>query len=350
MANSSTLLVDVGIGAQAPDFDFSDADGLRVRLSDFRGQPVVLAFFPADWDPSRTHQLALYNRALADLTGNGRFINVASEGDWCEVNMRADGPIRFPILPGLSDRPDVAELYGVEGRQALFVLDPEGVVTWRHVAPIGVFPPADEFAHALAQPPKNGLSRRQFLVAAAAVSLAAALLPQIGLAETKARQPQTGVQRKLTLDVNGQRHEIDVDSRTTLLDALRERVGLTGTKKGCDHGQCGACTVHVNGRRVNACLMLAMQAEGTRITTVEGLAKGDKLHPVQAAFIKHDGYQCGYCTPGQVMSAVACIQEGHTGSDAEIKEWMSGNICRCGAYVGICDAIKEAKAQMGGSK
>jgi xanthine dehydrogenase YagT iron-sulfur-binding subunit len=135
---------------------------------------------------------------------------------------------------------------------------------------------------------------------------------------------------------------VAVDPRTTLLDALRERMGMTGTKKGCDHGQCGACTVHLNGRRVNSCLVLAMQAEGDKITTVEGLAKGDDLHPVQAAFIEHDGFQCGYCTPGQIMSAVALIKEGHTGSDDEIREWMSGNICRCGAYPGILAAVKEA--------
>jgi len=350
MANSPTLIVDVGVGAQAPDFDISDADGLRVSLSDFRGQPVVLAFFPSEWDPSRPHQLALYNKVLGDITGSGRLIGVASEGDWCEVNMRADGPVRFPILPGLADRPEIARLYGVVGRQALFVLDPEGVVTWRHIAPAGAYPPADEFARALREKPATGLSRRQFLVAAAAVSLATALLPRLGSAAPEAKQSLSVATRKFTLDVNGQRHELDADPRMSLLDALRERIGLTGTKKGCDHGQCGACTVHINGRRVIACLTLAAQAEGAHITTVEGLAHGDKLHPVQAAFIKHDGYQCGYCTPGQIMSAVACIEEGHTGSDAEIKEWMSGNICRCGAYVGICEAIHEAKADMGGMK
>jgi xanthine dehydrogenase YagT iron-sulfur-binding subunit len=131
----------------------------------------------------------------------------------------------------------------------------------------------------------------------------------------------------------------------TLLDALRERLKLTGTKKGCDHGQCGACTVLVNDRRINACLMLAVQAQGHRITTIEGLAQGGDLHPMQAAFIRHDGFQCGYCTPGQIMSAIACIQEGHAGSEAEIEEWMSGNICRCGAYNGIRQAIIEVNAE-----
>ena len=129
----------------------------------------------------------------------------------------------------------------------------------------------------------------------------------------------------------------------TLLDALRERIGLIGTKKGCDHGQCGACTVHVDGRRMNSCLMLAMQAEGRKITTIEGLAQGETLHPVQVAFIKHDGFQCGYCTSGQIMSAVACLREGHARTRDEIAEWMSGNICRCGAYPGICAAIEDAR-------
>ena len=147
----------------------------------------------------------------------------------------------------------------------------------------------------------------------------------------------------LNLKINGAAQSLKIDPRVTLLDALRERLQMTGTKKGCDHGQCGACTVLVNGRRVNACLTLALTCEGDEITTIEGLANGDELHPVQAAFIKHDGFQCGYCTPGQICSAVACIQEGHAKDDAEIREWMSGNLCRCGAYNGIVAAIKEAR-------
>jgi xanthine dehydrogenase YagT iron-sulfur-binding subunit len=147
----------------------------------------------------------------------------------------------------------------------------------------------------------------------------------------------------LTLDINGQSHELDVEPRVTLLDALREHLLLTGTKKGCDQGQCGACTCHVDGQRVLSCLTLAAQAEGRRITTIEGIAaeNGD-LHPVQAAFLEHDAFQCGYCTPGQIMSAVACIKEGHAGSDEEIREYMSGNLCRCGAYNSIVAAVREA--------
>ncbi|MEZ5780174.1 MAG: (2Fe-2S)-binding protein [Rhizobiaceae bacterium] len=148
--------------------------------------------------------------------------------------------------------------------------------------------------------------------------------------------------------INGEPRSIAIDDpRVSLLDLLRERLDLTGTKKGCDRGQCGACTVLVDGRRVNACLTLAVSVDGTEVTTIEGLARGDLLHPVQAAFIAHDGFQCGYCTPGQIMSAIGLIQENHAGSDPErIRELMSGNICRCGAYQGITEAVLEAREAM----
>jgi xanthine dehydrogenase YagT iron-sulfur-binding subunit len=148
--------------------------------------------------------------------------------------------------------------------------------------------------------------------------------------------------RAITLRVNGRDLPLTVEPRTSLLDALREQAGLTGTKKGCDHGSCGACTVHVDGKRVVSCLTLAARCDGRAVTTIEGLATGDALHPVQAAFLHQDGFQCGYCTPGQIMSAAALIQEGHAGSDDEIREWMSGNICRCGAYPNIVAAVREA--------
>ena len=150
-------------------------------------------------------------------------------------------------------------------------------------------------------------------------------------------------QTALNITVNGKKHSLKVEPRVTLLDLLREELLLTGTKKGCDHGQCGACTVHVNGTRVNSCLTLAVMNEGKKVTTIEGLATGDQLHPMQAAFIKHDGFQCGYCTPGQIMSGISCIKEGHAGSKSNIREYMSGNICRCGAYPNIVDAIEEVK-------
>ena len=144
------------------------------------------------------------------------------------------------------------------------------------------------------------------------------------------------------LQVNGRAYPLKVEPRVTLLDALRERLGLTGSKKGCDQGQCGACTVLVDGRRVNACLTLAVATEGKQVTTVEGLARGGRLHPVQQAFIDNDAFQCGYCTPGQICSAVGLIAEGRAGSDAQIRESMSGNICRCGAYTNIVRAVNAA--------
>jgi xanthine dehydrogenase YagT iron-sulfur-binding subunit len=154
--------------------------------------------------------------------------------------------------------------------------------------------------------------------------------------------------QSLKIEVNGKLHQLSVEPRVTLLDLLREQLHLTGSKKGCDFGQCGACTVHVDGKRVLSCLSLAVMQNGKKVTTIEGLQKGDELHPMQEAFIKYDGFQCGYCTPGQIMSAVACIHEGHANSDKEIREYMSGNICRCGAYPNIVDAIKEV-AKKGGN-
>jgi xanthine dehydrogenase YagT iron-sulfur-binding subunit len=154
-------------------------------------------------------------------------------------------------------------------------------------------------------------------------------------------------QADLTLHVNGAVRRVALDARTTLLDVLREHLGLTGAKKGCDHGQCGACTVLVDGRRVLSCLTLGLMVGDKPVTTIEGLAEGDgELHPMQQAFIDHDGFQCGYCTPGQIMSALACIDEGHAETGADIREYMSGNLCRCAAYPNIVAAIKQARSEM----
>lgn len=146
---------------------------------------------------------------------------------------------------------------------------------------------------------------------------------------------------EISLAVNGQVRRLRVDSRMSILDLLRERLGLSGTKKGCDQGACGACTILLNGRRVNSCLTLAVMHQNARITTIEGLAQGESLHPLQEAFIKHDAFQCGYCTPGQIISAIGCIDEGHCTSPDEIRFWMSGNLCRCGAYQGIVAAVAD---------
>ena len=172
--------------------------------------------------------------------------------------------------------------------------------------------------------------------------------PAPSLAAPAAQTGPQDPQQDITLLVNGQHLKVTVEPRTSLLDVLREQADLTGTKKGCDHGSCGACTVHIDGRRVVSCLTLAVRCEDKAVTTIEGLAVNGDLHPVQAAFLEHDGFQCGYCTPGQIMSAVALINEGHTGSPAEVREWMSGNLCRCGAYPNIVDAIHDAAQRMEG--
>ncbi len=151
------------------------------------------------------------------------------------------------------------------------------------------------------------------------------------------------ITRTVTLKVNGRAHQLDIDTRATLLDFLREQLQLFGTKKGCDHGQCGACTLHVNGRRINSCLTLAVMHDGDEVTTIEGLAAGEALHPMQAAFVEHDSFQCGYCTPGQIMSATALLNEPCGPSDEDIRECMSGNICRCGAYPNIVAAVKSQR-------
>jgi xanthine dehydrogenase YagT iron-sulfur-binding subunit len=200
------------------------------------------------------------------------------------------------------------------------------------------------------------ISRRDLLIAGAATSAATA---PAASAEPPERAPLPAgavPTMSVTLEVNGKAHTLDVDTRTSLLDLLREHLHLTGTKKGCDHGQCGACTALVDGRRINTCLTLAVMHEGARITTIEGLGQSGRLHPMQAAFVKHDGYQCGYCTPGQICSAVAVLDEVRAGipshvtddltvrpllSEAELRERMSGNICRCGAYSNIVEAITE---------
>ncbi len=158
---------------------------------------------------------------------------------------------------------------------------------------------------------------------------------------TNARNPVD-----ITIRVNDHDHQLAFDVRTSLLDLLREHMGLTGAKKGCDHGQCGACTVLLDGRRVLSCLTLAAAAQGKKFTTIEGLAANGELHPMQQAFIDHDAFQCGYCTPGQIMSAVGCVNEGHAENDADIREYMSGNLCRCAAYPNIVDAVKQAKPGM----
>lgn len=193
----------------------------------------------------------------------------------------------------------------------------------------------------------SGVSRRGFIAASASTAVAG--VAHVAQAQTDvAKRTDPRVPVTVAFEINGNRHKLTVDTRMTLLDALRESVGLTGAKKGCDHGQCGACTVLVDGKRVLSCLSLAVMTDGRSVTTIEGLAARDgTLHPMQQAFIDHDAFQCGYCTPGQIMSAVALVKDGGAHDEAAIREAMSGNICRCAAYPNIVAAIVQAKTTMG---
>jgi xanthine dehydrogenase YagT iron-sulfur-binding subunit len=203
------------------------------------------------------------------------------------------------------------------------------------------------------KPRQSLLNRRSFLAAAGA----SATIPLTARGAGAQQEPPTTAppaqprdKINFTLRINGQDHLLALEPRVTLLDALRDHVHLTGTKKGCDHGQCGACTVHVDGKRVLSCMSFAVMNEGREITTIEGLAgPGGELHPMQQAFVDHDAFQCGYCTPGQIMSAIACVKEGHAGNEADIREYMSGNICRCAAYPNIVAAVMQARSEIKGA-
>ena len=358
-------------GSLAPDFFLpAAADSSARRLSDLRGQPVLLAFAPPGWNPAQAEAAAQINRILSASGLPPALLRVPDNAGAAQAEFAGeDAPVA--VLSGRQIPDDAAALYGVGNQQALFVLDAAGAVRWSYAAAPGVAPQAEDLRAALhaltaaeAAPgaeqtgvKQPGLSRREFLAAALGVALVLA----VPLAPARAEElkpfpppspsaalpppPSAAGTVPVTLHVNGQTHTLQLEPRVTLLDALRERIGLTGSKKGCNHGQCGACTVHADGKRINSCLALAVAYQNKPITTIEGLATGDTLHPMQTAFIEHDGYQCGFCTSGQIMSATALLTEPVGPTDAEVRDSMSGNLCRCGAYTNIIAAIQDVRKE-----
>ena len=320
-------------------------------LFEQRGRPIILAFAPSEWNPAQAHQSEIFARLSQEFDSSEALTEAAPQA-WHSLDYRGE----------------LAAYLGVTGQRALLLLDEEGVLRWQTVvepgqeirtgqilAALQALHPEPEVVSNTGTTSKietatSGMSRRTFVTATLAAAALLAL-PTMAVAapdDTFASPTPTDdrpAMLPIELNINGKNHRLQLDPRTALLDALRENLHLTGTKKGCDHGQCGACTVHLDGHSALSCLTLAVMAQGKTITTIEGLAKGDTLHPMQAAFIKHDAFQCGYCTPGQIMSATALLADPHTrhGSAVEIREAMSGNLCRCAAYPNIIAAIEEAQ-------
>jgi len=331
-------------GDQAPNCVLPDGS----RLFELRGRPVILAFAPEEWDPTLAYQSEIFARLSREFGNGAAFVDTATD-EWHALDCRGT----------------LAAQFGVAGQRALYLLDERGVVRWKTAVAPGQDLRAGQILaalEALHSPPAMAggvsalggeLSRRTFVTATLA---AAALLLLPGCStESTTKEANSGADPvgpassadtiPVTLTINGKTHRLQLDPRVALLDALRENLHLTGTKKGCDHGQCGACTVHLDGQSALSCLTLAVMSQGKEITTIEGLSTGEALHPMQAAFLRHDAFQCGYCTPGQIMAATALVQDKNVraGSAVEIREAMSGNLCRCGAYPNIIAAIQEVQ-------
>jgi xanthine dehydrogenase YagT iron-sulfur-binding subunit len=343
-----------------------DGRGRPISLREVRGAPVIIVGVER-WRPGEGQPLG--EALQAELRGLGAALAVVTPSDvWL---VQPDDPVerlqpaggagpadQAPgrLLAALRQAGDGADGHQASGpKLTLVMLGAEGP-TWRWAGAAGP-DEVDTLLRALRRtaelrgelpddvpPVAMTLTRRTVLVASLAAALGAALAEPRGALGAAGSRPPAAVEAELVkLEVNGKLRAVELEARVTLLDALRERLGLTGTKKGCDHGQCGACTVLVDGRRVLSCLTLAIMHQGARVTTIEGLARGDQLHPMQAAFLEHDGFQCGYCTPGQIMSAVGLLAEGHARSAEDVREQMSGNLCRCGAYPNILAAIEQVR-------
>ncbi len=349
---------------RAPSFTLRCGREPPVSLERFGGQPIVLALCTGPLATSWRGDVALERGAVRDDDGLGAVRAELRGLGAVLLLVFDDGALCFgpedeawSIGPGdardAADRAAMRARYGVSpGATGLFVIDGERRLRFSYIE----VAPRNGTLHTIAgalsatghiDMSRFTLSRRELVVSSLAAAFALTLIE----APVRAAAPAPAVEVapgevEVTLQINGTARRLRVDPRATLLDALRERLGMTGTKKGCDQGQCGACTVLVGGRRVNACLTLAVMAEGAPITTIEGLAGGPALHPLQTAFIACDGFQCGYCTSGQIMSAAGLLAEGHAQTDDEVREQMSGNICRCGAYPNIVAAIQKARKEL----
>jgi len=343
----------ITVGMLGPSFVLHGRAGAPLSSSEARGRPWVLAFVRR-WTPVDASASAI----RAQLRGLGAILFIVSDaGVW---SFRPDDDIELsagasPRLGGEID--ELGARWGVPaGDDGVFVLDEEGCVRFAHAPSVELTATlADALAAAgrqrLGLAPRPGITRREWsimsLVAGFGVVLLANCQPRGAERPVPPSVPTAGgTELDVVLRINRQDRRLRIDARASLLDVLREQLALTGTRKGCDHGQCGACTVLRDGRAVNACLTLAATAEGAEITTIEGLASGDKLHPLQAAFIAHDAFQCGYCTSGQIMAGVALLRDGRAKTDAEVRQHMSGNICRCGAYPNIIAAIQAARKEV----
>jgi xanthine dehydrogenase YagT iron-sulfur-binding subunit len=340
----------------ATPFALTLRNGRALTLETFYGEPLVLALLACGCGVEQSG--ATLDRIRAELRGLGAaLLLVSRDGVFC---FRPDDDFELMVSSGDIPQAELSNVFAAHGlsihsatgESALYIIDQEQRVRFEKRG--GGADLADlanmlgDAARALcAAAPSCEISRRDLLISSLVATFTLALLH--GCAKTQAPAaasaplaPGAAREVDVQLDVNGTVHGVRLEPRVTLLDALREKLGLTGTKKGCDQGQCGACTVLVDGRRINACLTLAVMVDAKKIITIEGLAVGDSLHPMQQAFVREDGFQCGFCTPGQIMSAVGLLREKRGTSPAEIREQMSGNICRCGAYSNIVAAIQRA--------
>jgi len=344
------------VGRNISDIAIVSHDGAVKRISDFAGRTAVVILSSTVWDPVARELNAQYERVLERFPEMGASL-VEARRKYGDSDDRGDNEdeLDVSVITSPSHEASLSKTLGISPAQsALLVIDEAGSIWWAHVFSAGASAKPDDLGDALhsLQEMKSrshkGITRRQFLAASLASAFILTLsLEPVDKAQADVEKAPASVPRgmPIILNVNGEDHALAVDPRVTLLDALRERLSLTGSKKGCDHGQCGACTVHIDGRRVNSCLTLAVACQGKKVQTIEGMANGETLHPLQRSFIEHDGFQCGYCTSGQIMSAIALLKEPVGPADDDVREAMSGNICRCGAYPNIVDAIQSVRKQ-----